>query len=598
MNREDLERVPDHPGVYLMRDAAGRVIYVGKAISLRKRVRSYFGRRHDSPRLRALVSRVDRVETFLVDSEVEALILELNLIKEHRPKYNVQLKDDKRYPYIRVTVGEPFPRVFRTRQVLDDGSLYFGPYTDAKAMHRVLRLIHQVFPLRTCTHALPSSSVRLCLDYQIGKCLGPCEEKLTREEYGRMVERVILLLKGRSRALLDELRREMRAASAARSYERAALLRDQVSAIESVIERQRITSADGADRDVVAFSEGQGELVAVLLRVREGKMTGKETFALEPGAEEEPLGPFLKRIYAGAPSVPPEILADREAADRGAIEAWLTARAGTAVRLLVPVRGEKKRLIALARANADHEREATLLRKLARKDRSFGALRDLQRDLELPSLPRRIECFDVSNLGDRDLVGSSVSFLDGLPEKSRYRRYAIRSVRGVDDFAAMGEIVGRRARRLLADGDELPDLVLVDGGKGQLAAALAALRKAGAEEVPTASLAKREEEVFRPGRPEPIRLSDGQALRLLQRIRDEAHRFAITYQRGKRSGAVSRSALDAVRGVGEARKRALLARFGSVARILAAGEEELARVPGLGPVLARRIMDRLRGERT
>ncbi|MBM3319713.1 MAG: excinuclease ABC subunit UvrC [Candidatus Eisenbacteria bacterium] len=595
MKAEDLERLPDHPGVYLMKDAGGRVIYVGKANSLRKRVRSYFGRRHESARLRALVSRIWNVETFLVDSELEALLLELNLIKEHRPRYNVRLKDDKRYPYIEVTLGEPFPRVFGTRRPAAEGSLLFGPYTDAQAMHRVLRLIRQVFPVRSCTAVLPSRAVRLCFDYQIKKCSGPCEGKASEEEYRQMIDRVILLLKGKNRTLVEELRREMARASEDRLYEKAAILRDQIAAVERVIERQRMSASDPADRDVVALSEGDGELVAVLLRVREGKMTGKETFPLQAGAEEEALGPFLKRLYEKAPAIPPEILADREAADRETIEAWLASRAGFRVRLLVPSRGEKKRLVDLARANAAHERQALLVRKLARKDRSFEALREIRRALELARIPRRIECFDCSNLGDRDLVGSSVSFRDGLPEKARYRRYRIRTVKGIDDVASIGEIVGRRFRRLLAEGDPLPDLVLVDGGKGQLAAACAALREAGAEGTEAASLAKREEEVFRPGVSEAIRLPNGPGLRLLQRIRDEAHRFAITYQRRRRAEGTERSALDAVPGLGAERKRALLLRFGSVARVRAATAIEIARVRGIGPILAERIRAHLRG---
>lgn len=593
MKPDELDRIPDHPGVYLMKDAGRRVIYVGKANSLRKRVRSYFGRTHDSPRLRALVSHIESIDTFLVDSELEALILEQSLIKEHRPRYNVMLKDDKRYPYIRVSVNEPFPRVFGTRLPPEEGTLTFGPYTDAAAMHRVLRLIHRIFPMRTCPHPLPSKSVRLCLDYQIGKCLGPCEAKVSEEEYRRMVDKAVLLLRGKNRSLIEELRGEMVEAAAERQYEKAALLRDQIAAVERIVERQRVSSSDGADRDIVAISEGEGEAVAVLLRVREGKMTGKETFVLRPGAEEEPLGPLLKRLYAGAPAVPAEILVDREPSDRGAIEAWLSSIGGSRVRVLVPARGDKLRLVDLARANARHERESALVRKLARKDRSFPALRRLQRELGLPRLPRRIECFDISNLGDRDLVGSSVSFLDGLPEKGRYRRYRIRTVRGVDDFASIGEIVARRFRRLIAEGDELPDLVLIDGGKGQLAAALAALRDAGAEEVPAASLAKREEEIFRPGIGEPIRLENGPALHLVQRIRDEAHRFAITYQRKRRREGTTRSALDGVRGLGDKRKGLLLARFGSVERIRAVSAKDLARLPGIGPVLARRILERL-----
>ena len=599
MKPEGLDRIPDHPGVYLMKDAAGKVIYVGKANSLKKRVRSYFGRTHESPRLRALVHRIDRIETFLVGTEVEALILELNLIKEHRPRYNVMLKDDKKYPYIRVNAKDRYPRVFATRVIVDDGSIYFGPYTDAKAMHRVLKLIQRIFPLRTCHHAFPSRTpVRLCLDYQIGKCLGPCEEKIGVDEYRKMVDHVVLFLKGKNRSLVKELRAEMKRASSEKRYERAAILRDQIAAIERVTERQRITTGDFADRDVVALSGGEGErgdLTAVLLRVREGKMIGKETFPLVAGAEAEPLGPFLKRIYGGGTPVPREILCDRKIDDRKAVEKWLSTMADGVVRIRVPQKGEKKRLVNLARSNADHEREAAMIRKLARKDRSFEGLRGLKRELGLAALPRRIECFDISNLGDRDLVGSSVCFLDGLPEKSRYRRYRIRTVDGIDDFASIEEIVRRRFRRLLREGDPLPDLLLVDGGKGQLSSAMAALRETGAEEVPAASIAKREEEVFRPGLSEPIRLADGPALHLLQRIRDEAHRFAITYQRRRRAEGTRRSALDGLTGLGREKKEALLKTFRSVARIGRATEEELTAVPGVGPVLAKRIRERFHG---
>lgn len=596
MKRETLARIPDHPGVYLMKDAAGTVIYVGKANSLKKRVRSYFGRTHENARLRALVKNIADIETVLVETEKEALILELNLIKEHRPRYNVRLKDDKKYPFIKVTVRDQFPRVYGTRLIENDGSLYFGPYTDAKAMRRALALLTRLFPLRTCTYAFPAKTpVRLCLDFQIGRCLGPCEGKVSEEEYRRMVDHVILFLKGKNRALVADLRTEMEGAAANREYERAAVLRDQIAAVERIGERQRITAGDFADRDVVAVAEGEGELVAVLLRIRDGKMSGKETFPLVLGAEEELLGPFLKRIYSGGMSPPGEILVDREVLDRPAIEEWLSGAAGCVVKIRVPRRGEKKRIVDLAAANAEHERQAALVRKLARKDRSFGALRGLKRELGLPHLPRRIECFDISHLGDRDLVGSSVCFLDGLPEKGRYRRYRIRGAHGVDDYASMGEIVGRRFRRLLEEGEALPDLVLLDGGKGQLSSAMEALRKAGAEEVAAASLAKREEEVFRPGRSEPIRLPDGPPLRLLQRIRDEAHRFAITYQRKRRTERYKRSALDAVPGLGPSKKEALLKRFRSVKRIREATEEELAGTPEIGPALAGRIRERLGG---
>lgn len=599
MDRKRLSQIPDHPGVYLMKDTDGRVIYVGKANSLKKRVRSYFGRRHESPRTRALVERIEEIDTILVDSEVEALILELNLIKEHRPRYNIRLKDDKRYPFIRITIDEKYPRVLSTRHVENDGTLYFGPYTDGRAMHRVLQLIRRVFPLRSCSHTLPSRrGVRVCLDYQIGKCLGPCEERISVEEYGRMVNRVVLLLKGKNEALVKDLKREMRDASVAKLYEKAALLRDQIASIQRLTERQRITSTDSSDRDVIALSTGDGEEVVVLLRVREGKMNGRDVFFLKSGAEEDPFGSFLKRIYSGNASVPDEILCDRAPCDREAIRDWLSARKGRSVRLHVPVRGEKRKLVSLASANAEHERKAALLRKLARKDRSTTALRRLKRELGLAVLPRRIECFDVSNLGDRDLVGSSVSFLDGLPDKERYRRYRIRTVTGIDDFASMGEIVGRRFRRLLSDGESLPDLVVVDGGKGQISSAMAALRGQGVEDVPVIGLAKQREEIFRPGMRDPIELGEGPARHLLQRIRDEAHRFAVTYQRKRRKKRATRSALDSIPGLGRERKEHLLKEFRSVQGIRRAGIDGVRRVNGIGPVLAARIVEYLERDKT
>lgn len=590
MDREKLDRIPDHPGVYLMHDADDNVIYVGKANSLIKRVRSYFDRGHDSPRLQALVRKVEQIETILVDSEKEALLLEINLIKEHQPRYNVLLKDDKKYPFVKVTLGDLYPRVFATRLVEEDGSLYFGPYTDVKGMKRVLKLIHQLFPVRTCTYRFPTKTpVRLCLDYQIGRCLGPCEDKISREDYRKMVDRILLLLKGKTGALMKELKGEMDRAAEEHRYEAAAIYRDQLTAINRMSERQRITSGDGADRDVIAIAGEGRESVAVLMRIREGKMGGKEVFPIEAGAERDQAGALLKRLYRGSFPVPREIVCDREVEDRVAIGRWLSELKGSNVKIVVPKRGEKKRIVDLVRANAEHEHRTLLLRKMARKDHTWEAIRQLQRELELPLIPRRIECFDISNLGDRDLVGSSVCFLDGLPEKSRYRRYKIKSVRGVDDYASMNEVVARRFRRLLREGDELPDLVVIDGGKGQLSSALAALREVNAVDVPLISLAKRLEEVFRPGFSRGIILPEGPALLLLQRIRDEAHRFAIGFQRKRRGAGVRRSELDDIPGVGPTRKRALLQTFGSVRMVRLASLEMLAGADGIGLSLARTI---------
>ncbi len=597
MKREDLDQIPLKPGVYLMHDRAGDVIYVGKANSLRKRVRSYFDRTPDSPRVRALVNKIDRIDTILVGSEKEALLLENNLIKDHQPRYNVRLKDDKKYPYIKVELGDLYPRVYATRLISNDGSAYFGPYTNVKAMRRLLKLIHQIFPVRTCTYRFPTKTpVRLCLDYQIGKCLGPCEEKVSKLDYDRMVEHIMLLLNGKNRSVVNDLRAEMNKAASGRCYEAAAIYRDQIRAIGLSMDRQRVMSSDGANRDVIALAGEGSDMVAVILRIRDGKLGGREVFPIVAGAEKEPLGALLKRLYGGGMPIPREILCDRPVEDRAAIREWLAGIREGAVTIHVPVRGEKMRLVKLAAANASHEREALIIRKLARKDRSYGALRELQRGLELPLLPRRIECFDISNLGDRDLVGSSVCFLDGLPEKSRYRKYKIRTVGGIDDFASMGEVVLRRFRRLLREGDELPDLVLIDGGKGQLAAAVTALQEANVIDVPVISLAKRLEEVFRPGFRESTILPEGPALHLLKRLRDEAHRFAITFQRRQRGRTSRQSALDGIPGIGADKKRALLRAFGSVKRIRGAALEQLTAVGGIGPSLARAIRNALQEE--
>lgn len=594
MDREKLDELPEHPGVYLMKDDGDSILYVGKANSLRKRVRSYFDRTHDSPRLRALINRVQLIETILVDSEKEALLLEQNLIKQHQPRYNVRLKDDKKYPFIKLTMSDLYPRIFATRNIESDGSVYFGPYTNVKAMRRVLKLIHQIFPIRTCTYKFPTKTpVKLCLDYQIGRCLGPCEEKVSKPEYDRMVERAILLLQGKNRSVVDDLRKAMREASDERRFEVAVIYRDQIRSIERVMERQRITSQDVVDRDVFAIAGSGSDAVAVLLRVREGKMSGREVFPIDEGAETDIMDALLKKLYGAGMPVPKEVLCDRAVVDREGIIPWLSELRGSVVKVLVPERGEKRKLLALARANAEHQREALMIQKLARKDRSYHALRELQRALELPLLPRRIECFDISNLGDRDLVASSVCFLDGLPEKSRYRKYRIRTVDGIDDVASMHEVVSRRFRKLLREGDELPDLVVVDGGKGQLSAAVRALHEVNAIDMRIVSLAKREEEIFRPGFRESLKLPDGPGLTLLRRIRDEAHRFAIGYQRDRRARGTRASALDAIPGVGGERKAAILKHFGSVKRVKEASVEDLCAVPGVGPKLARTIRERL-----
>jgi excinuclease ABC subunit C len=603
---QKLRHLPARPGVYLMKDDAGEILYVGKAKSLRPRVRSYF---QDSAthglRTSEMIRRVADFDTIVVDSEAEALLLENNLIKEHQPRFNVSLRDDKSYPYIKVTLQEPFPRVFVTRTLTRDGGRYFGPYTNVGQMRRALDVIRRVYTVRSCRYALPDESpARACLDYHIGRCRGPCVGYQSREEYRAMIDEIVELLEGRTRKVAARVAQEMEEAAREMEFERAAGLRDALGLLDALEARQKMMDVSGADRDVVGIARDGAEGCGVVLRIREGRLLGRETQMLTNLTEvsdEEIASVFATRYYGITTAdenadLAPEVLFPFEFEDRPVLEEMLRARSGRAVRTHVPRRGEKARLVELAARNARHLLEERKLIDSAADGRAPDALYELQEALELGVVPRRIVCFDISHTSGTETVGSAVTFENGAPDKSGYRRFKVRGTWGNDDYASMGEVVTRYFRRLIEEGGTLPDLAVIDGGKGQLGAALVALEAIDLPQQAAIGLAKREEEIFLPGRSEPVRLSRrSPALRLLQRARDEAHRFAIGYNRKLRGKRTIRSELADIPGVGPARQRALLERFGSVRSLRAATVEEIAAVPGFGPAVARRVMEHLAG---
>lgn len=596
------EGLPASPGIYMMRDEKGRVLYVGKAKSLRSRVRSYFAPSAQlSPRIRSMVGQVHKLDYIVTANEVEALILESNYIKRHRPKYNVVLRDDKHYPYLRFTTHEEYPRLEIVRRVRRDGASYFGPYVSAKSIRQTLRLIHKVFPIRSCEEPMDGRRERPCLEYEMKRCIAPCVGYCSQGEYGALVERVSLFLKGRDQELLRDLEARMRSASAELRYEDAARHRDQIQAVGRVLHRQRIISTDLEDRDVLGLHRsGDGARIHVFF-VRGGKVLGDRGFDFKfPASEPEGdlLESFLKQYYARGVFLPPEILLPASVPDSALIEEWLAAQRGGKVRLTVPQRGDKARLVQLASDNARHFLEHPGEEGEAGED-LLNELRDV---LRLPGVPRRIEAFDVSNLQGTDAVACRVVFRDGKPAKDEYRRYGIRTQQAPDDYAMMAEVLERRFRRALAEGEEWPDLVLVDGGKGQLGVALRVLGDLGLERLPVIALAKggdrrgRNDMIFLPGHPDPIPLLPDSPVRyLLQRVRDETHRFAVQFHRQRRGRERLRSLLEEVEGIGPARRRSLLRYFGSVEQIRQAGVEKLAGVPHMNEALARAVKERVAG---
>lgn len=613
MSQEDLlsgklKHLPNRPGVYLMKGVDGEVIYVGKAKSLRSRVRSYFGAgAGESLKTRELVRRVRDFDTMVVASEAEALILENNLIKEYGPRFNIQLRDDKSYPYIKVTVGEPFPRVFVTRRLVRDGSRYFGPYTDVRRMRQALEMVKRLYTVRSCQYRLPREAPpRPCLDYHIGRCLAPCVGLQEVGDYQRMIEEVLEVLGGHPRRAARRIQAEMEVAASEMRFERAAELRDALKHLDRLDAQQKVVDVSGSDRDILALARDREEACGVILRIREGKLLAREMLYLTNLAGESDdavLGAMATRFYTSRSleevvDVPPEILFPQEFDDRPVLEKWLREQQGRAIRTRVPQRGEKMRLVELAAQNARHLlEERRLLVDGVASGRAPDALYELQEVLELPLVPRTIACFDVSHTQGTETVASAVFFTNGVPDKSEYRRFRIRGEWGNDDYRSLTEALSRYLGRRLEEGKGLPDLVVIDGGKGQLSAAREALEGLDLAQQAVISLAKRDEEIFLPGRSDSLRLSRrSSALRLLQRARDEAHRFAVTYNRKLRSRRTIASGLGEIPGVGPARQRVLLERFGSMRSLAAASAEEIAVLPGFGLALAHSIIAHLQRE--
>ena len=601
---ERLAELPLKPGVYLFRNDRGEIIYVGKAQSLRNRVRSYFQESSGrlDPKTRELKSQIADFEIVRTSTPTEALILENELIKRHQPRYNVMLKDGKSYPYIRLT-NEEWPRVVSTRRIIRDGSEYFGPFTSAGSVHRLLDLLKRLFPYRPCDIEITGNADRPCLYFHIGRCLGPCTGAADHDEYMRAIEGVKLFLNGRGEELIPALREDMDAAAENLDFERAAKLRDDISAIEHVLERQHIVSGRGDDSDVLAVAQTAGGEAGVQLTfVRNGKMLGSEHFPLAGTRIEDEapdlLASFVSQYYQDAAVVPGELILDHELPESETLTEFLESRRGKRVRLTVPQRGRKRKLLDMTRSSAEENLKQSRLRWLNNEQKLTAALTELSDALELPNVPRRIECYDISTLQGTNTVGSMVVFEDGKPNKKEYRRFSIKDVEGQDDFASMSEVLTRRFKRSLDQEQteswrSMPDLVIVDGGKGQLSSAARALAALEID-VPLTALAKENEELFLPGASIPVILPrDSQSLYLVQRIRDEAHRFAVTYQRRKRTKSAFRSELDELRGVGPKRKKALIRNFGSVKRIREASVEDIAAVDGIGPALAREIHETL-----
>jgi excinuclease ABC subunit C len=598
---ERLAALAPKPGVYLMKDADGTIIYVGKAIALRNRVRSYFqSQRHKDPKTRELVKHIADFEVIRTDTASEALILENELIKKYLPKYNVLLKDSKTYPYIRIT-NEEWPRVISTRRIINDGSQYFGPYTSAGSAHKTINLLNRLFPYRKCDKKITGND-DVCLYYHMKQCTAPCISAVDRPTYMKAIDSASLFLSGRGEEIVADLEDEMDQAAEAWNFERAAEVRDKLSAVRHVLERQKIVSDTGTNADIIATSQGAGGDAGVQVGfLRNGKIVGSEFFPMQATVEDEPaqiLSGFLTQFYEDAAVVPPRLILQHEIPEdeRAMIEEWLAERRGSKVQLHVPKRGNQRGLVEMVAKSAGENLEQARLKFLSDEMKTTAALTELADALDLPRMPRRIECYDNSNIQGTSPVASMVVFEDGKPAKKEYRRFNIKTVVGADDFASMKEIIGRRFRRA-KDVDEekegkwttLPDLVIIDGGKGQLNAALEALEEVGMD-VPICGLAKENEEIFLPGRPDPIMLPrDSQALFLVQRVRDEAHRFAITFHRSTRGKKALKSQLDDIPGVGPTRKKALMRKFGSVKAIREASVEDLLQVEGINRSVAESI---------
>ena len=625
-----LNSLPRRPGIYLMKDADGKILYVGKANSLYNRVRSYFQESSDlGPKNRSMIAKVDDIEFLVVKNEVEALVLESNYIKQYRPKYNVLLRDDKNYPYIKVSLAEDFPRVYRVRSFQRDGNRYFGPYTNSGAVDSTLDLLNKLFAFRTCRYdasnwAAPREGEppagwkqkllpRPCTQYYIHRCIAPCVGYGTREEYDKVIQQVILFLEGKHDEVVKHLQEQMQEASENLNFEEAARIRDRIRAVERILEKQRIIHTEGQDdQDVIALASAGDETCAQVFFFRGGKLVGREYFILQGTRESSPaevMGSFLQQFYESSPHVPAEIIVEVEPDDRAVLQSWLKEKRRGAVVISAPKRGEKLGLVEMVKQNAQEVLEQQRIKWLTDSQKTQMALEELQEVLNLAAPPYRIECYDISNTQGTNSVGAMVVFEAGRPKNSEYRRFKIKTVQGPNDFASLQEMLRRRFRRqALKEGESteqieqeqdtsfqhdwaMPDLIIIDGGKGQLSAAMDVLQELHID-VPTVALAKENEEIFIPGSPDPIMLPrSSQGLYLVQRIRDEAHRFGITYHRKLRSERTFKSVLDEIPGIGPKRKQALMKHFGSVRAISAASVEDLAALNGMTRDAAEKVKE-------
>jgi len=602
-----LAAVPLEPGVYLHRDAGGKVLYVGKSASLRDRLRSYFGSKKNlDPKSVELVSRIDDFEYIVTASEQEALLLENSLIKEHKPKYNIRLKDDKTYPYIKVDLAEDFPRIYVTRRTANDGARYFGPFASAGSVRKTLDLLKRLFPYRSCTKTITGNDSRPCLEYHIKRCVAPCTGYASRNDYSEVIAQVVMFLEGNTKEIVSDLKTTMLEASDNLEFERAGALRDRLKAIEKVYEGQNVVGLGREELDVIGAAYGGEEAWVEIFFIRQGKLIGRDHFTMSGTREEEGqeiLARFIEQFYSSASHVPRKILVPESITDKEVVAGWLETKRKGPVEINVPQRGAKRRLIEMVTTNAAQGLEQLKLKWISDSTRMETAMSELQEELNLPRSPKRIECYDVSHIQGTNTVASMSVFQDGKPLSSNYRRFKIKSHDGNDDFASMREVLSRRFKRLknARDGGEenasfaaAPDLVLIDGGKGQLSSAVEVMLHLGLQDIQLASIAKREEEIFLPDAAEPVIMpKNSQGLFLLQRARDEAHRFAVTFHRNLRGKSSVKSALDLVPGIGPKRRKMLIRSFGSVKGIREASEDQLAAAPGMTAKVARQIKEHL-----
>ena len=596
---EQLRALPAKPGVYLFKDKEGKVIYVGKATNLNSRVRSYF----DAPssltsKIQRLVVKIQDFEFVVTNSEQEALILECNLVKKYVPRYNVRLKDSKTFPYLKINVNEDWPGVYITRRIQKDGARYFGPFASAGSVRKTLRLMKKISPFRSCSKRIEGKDKRPCLNYYIHRCLGPCIGAVEKQEYREVINQVILFLQGKQELVLRELKARMKVAAQQLQFEKAGLLRDQIQAIEKVIEGQRIAITLQGEQDIIALAQDGSQAYVELFFVRNSKLIGRDHFIME-GVRGEPPGQimtsFVKQYYASASYIPPLILLQHQVDEPAMLSEWLGQQRGSRVELQVPQRGTKKKLVDTVAENAAKGLELAQATEMKAEAISSG-LQELKNRLRLPKMPRRIEGYDISNIQGALAVGSMVVLEKGRPKPAHYRRFRIKTVAGADDYAMIQETLRRRFKRGLTGEDAwaAPDLVLIDGGRGQLNAALEVRQELGLDFIPMVSLAKQNEEVFIPGDPRPVYIAkDSPALHILQRVRDEAHRFAVSYHRKLRHKEGIMSALDSIPGIGPGRKKALLKKFGSIEAIKEASSEELSHTEGITLALAKKVKEYL-----